>query len=438
MTAQLQFLNKILYTQDYSLISKNNLTEELFFNYRAEFNFIKNHYKKYNNIPDKLTFLNAFPDFDYFIINESTDYLLEQIYKDYNDSYIATCFNNIKKLLETGRSEDAKNCYMESVNGIKASYIKPCLDLMSDRGRFDRYLERVNNPEKRHLSTGFKELDQMIGGIDIDNENMVIAARTGIGKTWMLLCIAAAAVRQGRNVLFYSGEMTADKVGYRFDTIMGNIDNKTIMRGLRDTDVELKYTRYMDSLQNRGWGKFFVITPNDIAGPPTVEALESLVETMNPKIDFLCIDQYSLLEDTSHAKAAHEKVANISKAIKNLQVKHRIPVVSVAQMNRTKNEDGSQDSSQIGLSDRIGQDATAILMLSRDGEMGEIFKINIVKSRDGGDNRTLNYNFNFNTGVFNYIQENDSDDYDEIDKQNAEIRNKFAGTPGFGAPGVFN
>lgn len=254
----------------------------------------------------------------------------------------------------------------------------------------------------------------------------------------MLLCIAAAAVRQGRNVLFYSGEMTADKVGYRFDTIMGNIDNKTIMRGLRDTDVELKYTRYMDSLQNRGWGKFFVVTPNDIAGPPTVEALESVVETMNPKIDFLCIDQYSLLEDTSHAKAAHEKVANISKAIKNLQVKHRIPVVSVAQMNRTKNEDGSQDSSQIGLSDRIGQDATAILMLSRDGEMGEIFKINIVKSRDGGDNRTLNYNFNFNTGVFNYIQETDSDDYDEIDKQNAEIRNKYAGTPGFGAPGVFN
>ena len=49
MTAQLQFLNKILCTQDYSLISQNNLTEELFFNYRAEFNFIKNHYKKYNN-----------------------------------------------------------------------------------------------------------------------------------------------------------------------------------------------------------------------------------------------------------------------------------------------------------------------------------------------------------------------------------------------------
>ncbi len=437
MTAQLQFLNKILCTQDYSLISQNNLTEELFFNYSAEFNFIKNHYKKYNNVPDKLTFLNAFPDFDYFIINESTDYLLEQIYNDYNDSYLANCFNQIKKCLEAGKSEEAKQFYTNSITGLKTGHIKQCVNLMTDRGRFDRYLERVNNPEKRHLSTGLKELDEMIGGIDVENENMVIAARTGIGKTWMLLIIAAAAVRQGRNVLFYSGEMTADKVGYRYDTIMGNIDNRTITRGLRDTDVELKYKHYFDNLPNKGWGNFFIVTPNDIAGAPTVDALESLVETMNPKIDFLCIDQYSLLEDTSHARAAHEKVANISKAIKNLQVKHRIPVISVAQMNRTKNEDGSQDSSQIGLSDRIGQDATAILMLSRDGDMGEVIKVNITKSRDGGDNRILTYNVNFNTGTFNYIQENDSEDYNELDRQNAEINNKYAVNPGFGNAGVF-
>lgn len=254
----------------------------------------------------------------------------------------------------------------------------------------------------------------------------------------MLTAIAGAAVKQGRNVLFYSGEMTADKIGYRVDTYLGNIDNRTITRGLRDTDIELRYSNYMDSLDKKGWGNLFVVTPNDIAGPPTVDALESMIETMVPKIDFVCIDQYSLLEDTSNAKAAHERVANISKAIKNLQVKYRIPIISVAQMNRSKNEDGSQDSSQIGLSDRIGQDATCILMLSRDGELGEILKLNIVKSRDGGDNRVLHYNVNFNSGVFNYIAENNSDDYEEIDKQNAEIKNKYTSPSPFTAPGVFN
>jgi hypothetical protein len=95
----------------------------------------------------------------------------------------------------------------------------------------------------------------------------------------------------------------------------------------------------------------------------------------------------------------------------------QIPIISVAQMNRTKNEDKSQDSTQIGLSDRIPQDATVLLMLDKYVEMEEIngekvpkdksgafnVKINIVKSRDGGDNRILEYHWDFNTGHYTYI-----------------------------------
>ena len=47
MTAQFQIINKILQNSDYSIIELNNLTDRLFFNYKAEFNFIVNHYKKY-------------------------------------------------------------------------------------------------------------------------------------------------------------------------------------------------------------------------------------------------------------------------------------------------------------------------------------------------------------------------------------------------------
>ena len=43
------------------------------------------------------------------------------------------------------------------------------------------------------------------------------------------------------------------------------------------------------------------------------------------------------------------KVANISKAIKNLQVMKQIPIVAVSQMNRTKNEDKSQGRFATGI-----------------------------------------------------------------------------------------
>lgn len=412
MTSQLQVLNKILQTKDFSLVELNNLTEDFFFNYKAEFNYIKNHFDKYGTVPDKLTFINVFPEFDIIAVDEPDNYLIEQLYKDYNSSYIATKFNKIKALIESDKTDEAVDYLVKSVDNLHQGSAIQSHDLFQDTSRYDRYLERVANHGKYYISTGFRELDAIIGGLDCENENMVIVARTGIGKTWTLLVMAAAAAQQGKRVGIYSGEMTTDKVGYRLDTIIGGINNNVITRGL-DTSVQLQYKQYMEKLQkgvySEGTGTIKVLTPNDIAGPATVAALRAFVE--KDHLDVLFIDQYSLLEDTSHAQTGHERVANISKGVKNLQVMKRIPIVSVAQMNRTKNEDGEKDTTQIGLSDRIGQDATCVIMLDRervyeDKEKTKLIDdrliMDITKSRDGGTGKLI-YKANFNTGTFNLI-----------------------------------
>jgi replicative DNA helicase len=280
----------------------------------------------------------------------------------------------------------------------------------------------IANQSKYFISTGFPELDKIITGIDRRNENRVIAARTGVGKSWLLLTIAAAASRQGLCVGIYSGEMSVDKVAYRIDTLLGQIDNRKISRG--DLYYKYHYRNYLDSLKCSNYGAIKVLTPADIAGPATVDALQAFIEKEH--LDILFIDQYSLLEDTSRTKAAHEKVANISKAVKNLQVLKQIPIISVSQMNRTKNEDKTQDTTQIALSDRIGQDATVILMLdkqeSEDPNQKGFYKVtlNLVKSRDGGDGRKLDYLWDFNTGVYRYISNSDDgvtseEDFEELE-----------------------
>ncbi len=416
MTSQLQVLNKILSTQDYSIISVNNLTEEYFFNYKAEFNYIKNHFKQFGKVPDKLTFANVFPDFDFVDVTEPDNYLLEQIIQDYNQSYLATVFNKIKPMLEKGDVEKAKQFYLDSVNSLHKDSGFKCTDLMSDFSRYDRYLDRAANKDKYYIRTGFPELDKIIGGIDCENENMVIVARTGQGKTQTLLRMAAEAAKQGKTVGIYEGEMTADKVGARIDTFLGHINNTAINRG--DLFIQQQYKHYFENLELKNYGAIKVLTPNDINGPATVDALNAFVEKEH--IEALFIDQYSLLEDTSHAQASHERIANISKAIKNLQVMKKIPVISVAQQNRTKNDNNEQDTTQIGLSDRIGQDATVVLMLEKKENK---FTINIAKSRDGGDNKKLTYNVNFNQGTFEYISENASEE------EAKELEDSYAVTP---------
>ena len=420
MTSQLQVLNKVLQTKDFSLIELNNLTEDFFFNYKAEFNYIKNHYEKYQSVPDKLTFINIFPEFDIIEVTEPDNYLIEQLYKDYNSSFIASRFNQIKKLIEEDKTDEAVAYLVNSVDNLHQGSAIQSHDLLNDTSRYDRYLERVANHDKYYIRTGFPELDNIIGGLDRENENMVIAARTGIGKTWTLLIMAAAAVQQGLRVGIYSGEMSVDKVGYRIDTIIGGINNNIITRGI-DTSVQMQYKNYLENLKKGiyskdGRGALKVLTPNDIAGPATVAALRAFVDKEH--LEILFIDQYSLLEDTSHAQSGHERVANISKAVKNLQVMKRIPIVSVAQMNRTKNDDGEKDTTQIGLSDRIGQDATCVIMLDREREYLDEQKtqvkddkliMDITKSRDGGTGKLV-YKANFNTGKFLILNPNDPTD----------------------------
>jgi replicative DNA helicase len=360
-------------------------------------------------------------------VNEPDNYLIEQLLNDYNQSYLASRFNGIKKLLEADDTAGATKFFLESVEKLHIGSALQCTDIMKDTSRYDRYLDMIANQSKYFISTGFPELDKIITGIDRRNENMVIAARTGVGKSWLLLTIAAAASKQGLTVGIYSGEMSVDKVGYRIDTLLGHINNKAITRGSDyDPSVKLKYKHYIENLHEQRYGPIKVLTPADINGPATVAALDAFVE--REKIDILLVDQYSLLEDTSKSKVMHERVANISKDLKNLQVLRKIPIIAVSQMNRTKNEDGEQDSTQIGLSDRIGQDATTIIMLSRevtysDKEKKQIqddrLVLNIVKSRDGGNGK-LTYSADFNNGIFHYIDTNLSAE------KAAELKDEYA------------
>jgi len=410
MTSQYMILNKILNTKDISIITLNNLSEKHFFDYKAEFLFIMNHYNQYKMVPDKLTFASVFPDFKLIDVNEPDIFLVSELLKEYNLAYVAESFNEAKDLYDAEEYDKLMEKIQTMSDGLRIGSALKSIDIIKDISRYDRYLERCQNPGQYSISTGFPELDQLIGGIDMENENMVIIARTGRGKTWLLLEMAAAAYKQGLNVGIYSGEMTTDKVAYRLDTLIGHMKNRSISRN--DETYKEIYRKYIEKLSTLATGSIKVITPNDIAGEPTVDVLKAFIEKDN--LDILFVDQYSLLTDTTRGtRSENEKIANISKAIKKLQVSHLIPIISVSQQNRSKIEEGSGasgldiDTSQVYGSDRIGQDATIVLGLdrtqSKDNEATETLNISIVKARDGGDGHKLSYNVNLNEGYFAYL-----------------------------------
>lgn len=394
---QLQFLNRVLEKRDSSLLLMNNIDNSFFSDYTEEFNFIQDHLNNYSSIPDKETFLSHFPNFQLVEVNEPDSYLIDELFRDKSKQLLAKNFTKVRDLVMEGKTDDAVDVYIKAAESIvKAKHIEST-DILHDTSRYDAYIERCNNYSKYYVKTGFKELDEIIGGWDKEEELATIAARTNQGKTWILLKVAAEAAQQGLTVGIYSGEMSTRKIGYRIDTLISHISNSGITKG--NADLQNEYKRYIESLPTRFTGKLKVLTPDDIGGPAGVTALRAFIEKEN--LDMLCIDQHSLLEDDRHSKNPVDRAANISRDLKNLQVMKNIPIISVSQQNRSSTENGV-GTEHIAQSDRIAQDSTIVLFFEqKDG----IMTLNLVKSRDSVNMKKLNYAIDLDKGLFTYIPE---------------------------------
>ena len=406
---QLQTLNKILQEKDASLITLNNLNSDHFSEYKNEFNFIKDHLDKYGRVPDMETFVNKFENFDVISVSEADSYLIEELNNDKMRRNLVEEYNRLRPLLATGSKETVNEALMIIKNIAETSsqaISLQCVDILSDTSRYDAYVERSQNYDKYFIKTGFPELDTVIGGWDVKEELATIVARTGMGISWFLLKTAAAAAEQGKTVGIYSGEMSANKVGYRLDTLIGNLSNGALIHG--SASIKNEYKRFLDNIQNAVPGKIYVLTPQMINGPAGVSALRAFVEKYN--LDVLYVDQHSLLEDDRKAKNPVEKAANISKDLKLLQVVKQIPIISVSQQNRSTVEGKEFDTTQLAQSDRIAQDSTVIIFIERNKDL---FKLHLVKSRDTENGKVLTYKVDLNTGRFTFIPE----DEDSADMQ---------------------
>lgn len=393
---QLQYLNRILDTKDPTLITLNNLSVDFFSDYKDEFNYIKNHLQRYGNIPDKVTFLNVFPDFTVLDVKETDSFLLDSLYDDYNQRLLAKTFNRVREALVSGDTEKAMQIYSESSDILlKAKHLE-AVDIYQNLDRYDDYVNKSANLSQYYVKTGFPELDEVIGGWDRREELATIVARPNVGKSFILFKTALAAAEQGLTVGIYSGEMSETKVGYRMDTLLSHISNTKIIHG--NTDIKEEYRCFLDNVSNKLKGKILVLTPAMINGTAGVNALRAFIEKYN--LDMLCIDQHSLLEDDRKARNPVERAANISKDLKNLQVMVKIPIISVSQQNRESTEETGVDTKNIAQSDRIGQDSTVVIFLEKKDSVMTLY---LVKSRDSVNGLKLSYAVNLDTGSWIFI-----------------------------------
>ena len=68
-----------------------------------------------------------------------------------------------------------------------------------------------------------------MGGLG--EELVVITGRTNVGKSWIAEFFGTMAWEAGYKILHYSGEMSVEMVGFRFDTLHKHFSNMGLLNG---------------------------------------------------------------------------------------------------------------------------------------------------------------------------------------------------------------
>ena len=417
----LQILNKIISTKDISIIIDNNLTIDYFLEYEDEYSFIKEHFDNYKNVPDTETFINKFPDFELLEVNESDRYLVDAIREEYLYSKSVPVIKKAAELLKSDSNEASRYLQSELVN-LTPNYTTPYVDIIHSNSRVEMFEDKSNNKDKWFIPTGFEELDDIIYGWQCGEEFVVIFARTGIGKSWVLVKTVQHAWEIGKNVGYVSPEMSADKIGYRFDTLNNHFSNMALVRGDKSKVSIDEYRQYNEKLAEHN-NRILVSTPMDFNKQVTVGKLRTFVQANN--LDMLAIDGITYMTDERYKRGDNKttSLTNISEDLMELSCELKIPILVVVQSNRGGTEKDTPDLEDIRDSDGIAHNATKVISLN---QKEEALVMKIKKNRDGKIGDKLTYLWDIDLGEFTWMPGDcDSATIERKEQKREEVKQEY-------------
>lgn len=243
------------------------------------------------------------------------------------------------------------------------------------------------------IKTGFYDLDYILGGLQY-NKMYIIGARPSMGKSALAMNIAEY-VSKDKNVLFISLEMGRKEYAQRLMFGRAGIDVNRVNTGtITDDDISkvIEQKDYLDSLN------LFIETKT----PCKVSDIElSIINLQSTRgsCDLVVVDYLQLLSPSGKGTKNREvEVAEISRDLKSLAVKYKVPIIVLSQLSRAleSREDKRPMLSDLRESGAIEQDADVVMFVYRDEwyhpddpssrGMAEIL---IRKNRGGVNNRNV-------------------------------------------------
>ncbi len=231
------------------------------------------------------------------------------------------------------------------------------------------------------VATGFLELDEMTCGLQ-PGEMIIIAARPSMGKTALGLNIAENVGANSRlPVAIFSLEMGSQQLAERMLAGRAHINSHKLRQGhLSDHDYQVLQETANELSQ----------APIIIDDSPSLSPLELRAKarrlSMKEKIQLVVVDYLQLMH-VPGAESRVQEVGLISRHMKALARELKVPVIAMAQLNRsTENREGHRPRmSDLRESGNIEQDADVIMMLHRESYYKQAANRDLGEPEGGGE-----------------------------------------------------
>ena len=214
--------------------------------------------------------------------------------------------------------------------------------------------------------TGYLDLDDLLSGLQ-PSALVVVGARPAMGKTSFALGLAAnAALSSGspRPVLVFSLEMSQVEITQRLLCSQAKVDASRIRNGKLSADDWTKISHTVGRLAE---------APIWIDDNPNVSVMEirSKARRLKSKIGdlgLIVVDYIQLMSGRAGAESRQVEVAEISRGLKILARELEVPVVALAQLNRSLEARTEKRPmlSDLRESGSLEQDADVVMFLYRD------------------------------------------------------------------------
>lgn len=265
------------------------------------------------------------------------------------------------------------------------------------------YDERTSDEAREPIPTDWDVINELMGGGLGPGELGVVVAPSGVGKTWALCALGAAAVKAGKTVVHYSMELSEKYVGNRYDTVFTQISSADLV------DKKDEVRDKIRKLKGKLLIKYF--PPRGVS----VKKLEAHIEKMTStghKPDLIIVDYADLLlSHSSKSDSTYAEQGGVYIELRGMSGELGIPIWTASQTNRTGIDAEVIEADKIADSYAKVMNADFIMSLSRKSKdkLNNTARMHIMKNRFGQDGITFPCKMNTNNGILEIYTSTSSD-----------------------------